>query len=90
MLTEKNNTQIVKEKIALNNIDLCKIEEKNVKVKKTKKKSLKRFSMEKTVDETISKINLLLENEVNYIINLYINIFYSIWIQTNLNHYIMY
>lgn len=66
MITEKNNTQMEKEKKPLNNIELNKIEEKNVKQRKNKKKSLKRFSMEKTVDESISKINILLQNEVNY------------------------
>ena len=66
MITEKNNTQMEKEKNPLNNIESNKIEEKNVKQRKNKKKSLKRFSMEKTVDESISKINILLQNEVNY------------------------
>ena len=66
MITEKNNTQMEKEKNPLNNIELNKIEEKNVKQRKNKKKPLKRFSMEKTVDESISKINILLQNEVNY------------------------
>ena len=66
MITEKNNTQMEKEKNPLNNIELNKIEEKSVKQRKNKKKSLKRFSMEKTVDESISKINILLQNEVNY------------------------
>ena len=82
MLTEKNNTQIEKEKNPLNNnIYLSKIEGKDIKKQKSQKRSLKRFSIEKTVDETISKINLLLQNEVNYIFNLFINIFYSILIQ---------
>ena len=69
MLTEKNNTKIEKEKNLLNNIKLNKKEEKNVNRPKSQKRPLKRFSMEKTVDESISKINLLLQNEVNYIFN---------------------
>ena len=41
-----------------------KIEKKNIKDEKSKKKN-KRYPMEKTVDDSIKKINILLQNEVS-------------------------
>ena len=67
MLTEKNAIKIDSEKNPLNEKTSIKIKQKNFKKGKNKKKALKRFKMEKTVDDTIKNINILLQNEVNYI-----------------------
>ena len=76
MLTEKNAIKIDSEKNPLNEKARIKIKQKNFKKGKNKKKALKRFKMEKTVDDTIKNINILLQNEVNYIfLYFYFNIF---------------
>ena len=63
MLTEKNVQE--KAKISPLNDDVNnKIEKKNIKEEKAKKKN-KRYPMEKTVDDSIKKLNILLQNEVS-------------------------
>ena len=63
MLTEKDVQE--KAKISLLSDEVNnKIEKKNIKDEKSKKKN-KRYPMEKTVDDSIKKINILLQNEVS-------------------------
>ena len=63
MLTEKKVQE--KAKISLLSDEVNnKIEKKNIKDEKSKKKN-KRYPMEKTVDDSIKKINILLQNEVS-------------------------
>lgn len=70
MLKEKSNNQIEIKENSLyekeKENDENKKEEKKIVKQKGKKRHSKRFPMEKTVDETIEKINILLQNEVIY------------------------
>jgi hypothetical protein len=50
------------------------IKEIPLKLNDNKKKSKKRFPMEKTIDDTIKKINILLQSEVNRFVYIIINI----------------
>ena len=63
MLQEKSNNQIDIQESSLPEQD--KIEKKEKKIIPEGKKNIsKRFPMEKTVDDTIKKINILLQKEV--------------------------
>ena len=69
MLTEKKEQS---QTFPLNDEDNNKTEKKNNKEEKVKKKMFKRYPMEKTVDDTIKKINILLKNDVSYFLNFYL------------------
>lgn len=68
MISKENNIQMnIKENPLILNVKKYS-KGKTSKEKKNKKTTKKRFQMEKTVDDSIKKINSLLQNDVNYVI----------------------
>ncbi len=64
MLQEKSNNQIDIQESSLPEQDKIEKKEKKIIIPEGKNKISKRFPMEKTVDDTIKKINILLQKEV--------------------------
>ena len=64
MLQEKSNNQIDIQESSLPEQDKIEKKEKKIIIPEGKKNISKRFPMEKTVDDTIKKINILLQKEV--------------------------
>jgi hypothetical protein len=67
MTSEKSNTNLNIRENFLNDLKIKSIVEEEFHCKKNKKK-IKRYPLEKTVDDIIEKINIILKNEVSYIL----------------------
>ena len=65
MTSEKSNTNLDIRENFLNDLKIKSIAETEFHGKKNKKK-IKRYPLEKTVDDIIEKINIILKNEVSY------------------------
>ena len=68
MTSEKSNTNLDIRENFLNDLKIKSIAETEFNDKKIKKKIIKRYPLEKTVDDIIEKINIFLKNEVSYIL----------------------
>ena len=65
MTSEKSNYLDIRENF-INDFKVKSIEEREFHGKKNKRKVIKRYPLEKTVDDIIDKINIILKNEVSY------------------------
>ena len=68
MTSEKSNTNLDIRENFLNDLKIKNIAETEFHGKKNRKKIIKRYPLEKTVDDIIDKINIILKNEVSYIL----------------------
>ena len=87
MISEKYNTRLdIREnrEKSLNEVKNKKNEEENLNVDKSKKKL---YPLEKTIDDMIANINILLQNEVKN--NFIYNFIFRKLIQLNLNLFII-
>ncbi len=66
MTSEKSNTNLDIREHFINDFKAKSIEEREFHGKKNKRKVIKRYPLEKTVDDIIDKINIILKNEVSY------------------------
>lgn len=65
MISEKSTTNLDIRETFLNDFKNKSITETEFHAKKNKKKIIKRYPLEKTVDDIIDKINIILKNEVS-------------------------
>ena len=66
MSSEKSNANLDIRENLLSDLKIKSIEETEFHGKKNRKKIIKRYPLEKTVDDIIDKINIILKNEVSY------------------------